>query len=275
MNDARLLIIDSDNQWAETLMNLLTQQGYQVKVAPDAHEGLSIAGDWHPHAIVASELIDEIDGLPFTARLRDMPDVGNTPVIWICHRWPPRYDMDVYYSRHTDYVRVPFDFYGLNRMVKRAIPPRSRELGTATNQPGAWILFVTDDQDEQHTLSLFLWNMRQDVVACCAPEIARIEQAFRHRTPDLVLLNFFSPPGYPNGIELCRLLRANERLPLVPVVLWRISDSPTVVTEAKHAGIAGCIPYVCDLTAEVVKARDAVLAGSEYYPARQTVLRPK
>ncbi len=82
-----------------------------------------------------------------------------------------------------------------------------------------------------------------------------------------------APPGNPNGIELYRRLRAIENLPKVPVVSWRVPDPAAIAEEANLIGAAGYVPYVYDVSVQLLEARDGVLGASAELPCRN-LLRP-
>src|ERR1700722_1450981 len=65
-----------------------------------------------------------------------------------------------------------------------------------------------------------------------------LELADRHR-PQIVLLDI-DIPG-PDGIEVCRGLRANPRTSEATVVMLTASHSDTLEAQAQAGGVCGCL----------------------------------
>ncbi len=76
-----ILVVDDYPDARELLDTLLTSQGYQVLTAADGAEGLKVARESHPDAIIMDIFMPTMDGLEATALLKADPSTADTPVI--------------------------------------------------------------------------------------------------------------------------------------------------------------------------------------------------
>jgi DNA-binding response OmpR family regulator len=72
----RVLIIDDDARLGEILRMRLEEEGFEVQYASEAHSGLHLAYDWHPHAILVDVIMPGLDGFETCHRLRDMTEAA-------------------------------------------------------------------------------------------------------------------------------------------------------------------------------------------------------
>lgn len=66
----RILVIEDDDGARDALASLLADEGYAVCTAGTGAEGIALAGDFHPHAIICDYSLPDIDGLEVMRRLR-------------------------------------------------------------------------------------------------------------------------------------------------------------------------------------------------------------
>lgn len=77
----RLLVIDDNEGLVALLEDYLTGHACRVMAATTAQQGLSLAQEAAPDAIVLDVMMPEIDGWEILQRLRTHPDLVSTPVI--------------------------------------------------------------------------------------------------------------------------------------------------------------------------------------------------
>jgi DNA-binding response OmpR family regulator len=70
-NTATILIIDDDEGVTETFARMLRLEGYRVRTAFTAENGLEEARTTHPDAIILDLRMPLVDGLGFLRRLRE------------------------------------------------------------------------------------------------------------------------------------------------------------------------------------------------------------
>jgi DNA-binding response OmpR family regulator len=77
---AKILIVDDDEGVTQTFARMLRLEGYQVRTAVNAENGLKEAEQSHPDAIILDLRMPLVDGLGFLRRLRAHDDHRSTPV---------------------------------------------------------------------------------------------------------------------------------------------------------------------------------------------------
>lgn len=71
---ARILVVDDDARIAASVRRALIYEGYEVEVAADGREALTVARDRPPALIVLDLMMPEVDGLEVCRRLRAADD---------------------------------------------------------------------------------------------------------------------------------------------------------------------------------------------------------
>jgi two-component system, OmpR family, response regulator len=77
---SKILIVDDDEGVTQTFARMLRLEGYQVRTAVSAEEGLEEAHQSHPDAIILDMRMPLVDGLGFLRRLRAQNAHSATPV---------------------------------------------------------------------------------------------------------------------------------------------------------------------------------------------------
>jgi two-component system, OmpR family, response regulator PrrA len=77
---SKILIVDDDEGVTQTFARMLRLEGYQVRTAINAENGLQEAEQCHPDAIILDLRMPLVDGLGFLRRLRARDEQRSTPV---------------------------------------------------------------------------------------------------------------------------------------------------------------------------------------------------
>lgn len=80
-NSQQLLVIDSDASVRDFLKRILTQQGFELTVAPTGEEGLRLARKLHPDLIILDVLMPGMDGWSVLSILKADAQLKEVPVI--------------------------------------------------------------------------------------------------------------------------------------------------------------------------------------------------
>ena len=75
-----ILIVDDDSAVAETFSRMLKLEGYDVITALDAEEGLRLAEEHRPSAIILDMRMPIVNGLQFLRKVRASPLLASVPV---------------------------------------------------------------------------------------------------------------------------------------------------------------------------------------------------
>jgi DNA-binding response OmpR family regulator len=76
----KILIVDDDESVTQTFASMLRLEGYQVRTAITAENGLRVAEEIRPDAIILDLRMPLVDGLGFLRRLRAKEEQRLTPV---------------------------------------------------------------------------------------------------------------------------------------------------------------------------------------------------
>lgn len=112
------------------------------------------------------------------------------------------------------------------------------------------ILFVDDDEDEP---DIFISALEETGIPFQCTSVPGAAEALRHLEnyrPDFIILDFNMPKI--NGLELLRIIKADETLQDIPVVMYSATMGNDLVKKAIEAGAFKCIqkPYhMADLPA--------------------------
>lgn len=79
--DARILVIDDDQDGAEMICRMLARQGCSAVIAADGERGLALASELRPELILLDVLMPNIDGWAVLAQLKAEPSLAAIPVV--------------------------------------------------------------------------------------------------------------------------------------------------------------------------------------------------
>lgn len=78
---AKILYIEDDPASRRLVQRVLDNKGYDVVVAADGLEGISMAREHHPNLILMDINLPSMDGREITTRLRSLPNFSDTPIV--------------------------------------------------------------------------------------------------------------------------------------------------------------------------------------------------
>ena len=113
MSEARLLVVDDDDDIRALVVTLLERTGATVKDAANGRDGLREFHAWRPDLVVLDINMPELDGWSVLERIRDMSDV---PVIMLTARGDELERVRGLQAGADDYVVKPF---GKQELVAR------------------------------------------------------------------------------------------------------------------------------------------------------------
>ena len=59
----RLLVVEDDVDFADTLAEIFVAAGYVVKTAGDGRKGLDVCRNWRPHVVITDMIMPELEGI--------------------------------------------------------------------------------------------------------------------------------------------------------------------------------------------------------------------
>ena len=83
MNEKRILVVEDEPSIAEVVSLYMKRAGYQVQIAVDGKQAMTIFERQAPDLVILDLMLPEVDGLSLTRWLRDRSDV---PIIMVTAR---------------------------------------------------------------------------------------------------------------------------------------------------------------------------------------------
>ena len=80
-NLAKVLLVEDNEMNSDMLSRRLARKGFQVIVAKDGLEGVSMAGEANPDIVLMDMSLPEIDGWEATRRIKAAPETASIPVV--------------------------------------------------------------------------------------------------------------------------------------------------------------------------------------------------
>jgi DNA-binding response OmpR family regulator len=111
----RVLVVDDDTSIRELLHSALVEEGYDVMLAVDGRDALSVMERWIPDVIVLDLMMPLMDGWAFAKEVRDRYDVPIIAVSAVTEL--PRHATALGVS---DFLTKPFDLDALLPKISRA-----------------------------------------------------------------------------------------------------------------------------------------------------------
>lgn len=81
-----ILLVDDERPITSIMRRKLEQHGYDVIEAGDGEEGLAVARQRRPDAVVTDLQMPHISGLELSVALRRLPETSTTPIIMLTGR---------------------------------------------------------------------------------------------------------------------------------------------------------------------------------------------
>jgi signal transduction histidine kinase/DNA-binding response OmpR family regulator/CHASE3 domain sensor protein len=200
-----LVLVVEDDPRAANLMRLqLEAHGYRVEFAGTAEEGLRLAAELHPSALVLDIVLPGMDGWDMLARLKEREDTSNIPVVIVSI---------------TDEAQRGFALGAAQVLVK---PVTQNDLLAALSaagldepHTGARVLVVDDDPKAVALVSKHLQVAGYAPVGAYGGQEAL--DIVRHEAPALVVLDLMMPQV--SGFDVVHGLRNHPDTAGIPVIV--------------------------------------------------------
>lgn len=106
---ATILYIEDDSASRRLVQRVLGSRGYQVLVAGDGLEGITLARQQHPQLILMDINLPSMDGREITTRLRSLPHFANVPIVALTANSSPGSRELALAAGCTGYLTKPID----------------------------------------------------------------------------------------------------------------------------------------------------------------------
>ena len=205
-----LLVIDDDPVMCDLVTRIMGKQGFRVVSASNGEDGLRLANELRPDAIVLDLVMPGLDGWAVLARLKADPALAEIPVSII----------SVAEERNKAFAVGAADY--LTKPVDRA--RLVSVLGKYQSEPkDGVVLIVEDDPSNRDVLKRMLEKEGRRVIEADNGRVAL--ERISAQCPSLILLDLMMPEM--DGFEFLSALRGREEWRTIPVVVVTAKDLTT------------------------------------------------
>ena len=113
-----ILVVDDDEDVAETIERSLRRAGHEVLVAHRGADALQIARQRRPELIVLDMMMPGMNGIEVCRHVRANPDLAKTPILFLTAKGEMGDKIDGFEAGADDYLTKPFDLRELELRVK-------------------------------------------------------------------------------------------------------------------------------------------------------------
>ena len=127
MSDARVLIVEDNDEVAQMLEVFFGSRGLKVSVAPDGHSALRLVRESLPTLILLDVGLPDIDGYELFKQFRQSARARHIPVIFLTRRSKKSDRLAGLQLGADDFITKPFDLEELYLRVQNAVSRAERE----------------------------------------------------------------------------------------------------------------------------------------------------
>jgi excisionase family DNA binding protein len=117
-----VLIVDDDERLREYVRVNLEAEGYEVREAGSAEEGLSALGERSPDLILLDVMMPQVDGWETLRRIQEHTGVGAIPVIMFSGKVDEQSAAEAQSRGAQGFIGKPFDPRSLIESTKQQLP---------------------------------------------------------------------------------------------------------------------------------------------------------
>jgi signal transduction histidine kinase/CheY-like chemotaxis protein len=249
LHPSTVLIVDDEEPVRELMQRFLVKEGFRVVTAPGGEEGLRLARELSPDAIILDVMMPGLDGWAVLTALKADAETADIPVVMVTIVD----DKNMGFALGaTDYLTKPVD-----RTRLLAILERYRRAGLP-------VLVVDDDPAIRE---LMRRTLEKEGCLVADAENGRVAlERVRERLPGLILLDLLMPEM--DGFDFLVELRRQDAWRAVPVV---VVTAKTLTAEERER-LNGQVLHILEKDARprdhlLHEVRDMVRARARRQPA--------
>ncbi|WP_392532180.1 response regulator [Nostoc sp. C117] len=203
--DRVLLIIEDDDKFARILLDMARQQGFKGIVALQSKQGLTLAQQFKPNAIMLDIYMPEMDGWTVLDRLKHNPDTRHIPVHILSV--DERQQRGLQLGAIT-YLQKPVSPEDLNQVLTEIKGFIERQVKN--------LLVVEDDRIQAQSIIELIGN--NDVHSTAVGTGAEALEILRSQHFDCMVLDL----GLPDmtGFALIEQIKLEPRLMKLPIIVY-------------------------------------------------------
>ena len=244
-----VLVVDDSMTFREQLRELLEGEGYAVLTAPSGEEGLRMAADRRPQAVIVDGVMPGIDGATVIRRIRLDPALRDIPCILMtaADDYATELQMldagaDAFVRKQQNLAIVPAKLAAVLRQSAEQLPIQA----TGSLHGPSKVLALTPDRDRLAALAAALRDDGYDVIPVAATGDAL--DLLAAQPVDCIVLG--TGLSGDSGREACRQIKE------VPV----IGETPVVMTGETDEDMLACLAAGADDYVRSSSGADALRA---------------
>jgi excisionase family DNA binding protein len=117
-----VLVVDDDPQVREVVRVNLELEGYTVREASNAEEGLAAVEDDAPDLILLDVMMPQVDGWEMLRRVQERHGIGSIPVVMFSGQLEGNAEREAAERGAQGFVGKPFDLRALIEQTKQIVP---------------------------------------------------------------------------------------------------------------------------------------------------------
>jgi CheY-like chemotaxis protein len=117
-----VLVVDDDPQVREVVRVNLELEGYAVREAANANEGLAAVEDDAPDLILLDVMMPQVDGWEMLRRVQEKHGIGSIPVVMFSGQLDSGGEHEAAERGAQAFVGKPFDLRALIEQTKQIVP---------------------------------------------------------------------------------------------------------------------------------------------------------
>jgi PAS domain S-box-containing protein len=205
-----ILTIDDDANARDLMQRFLIRSGYNAIAAASGAEGLRLAKEHSPAAILLDVKMPDLDGWGVLSRLKSDPDLANIPVMMVTIEGDRALSTTL---GAVDYLVKPVDY---DRLMTLLEPYQ-------TNSAPTSVMVVEDNPENREMICRQLTKAGWRVLA--AQHGIEALALMQTEEPGVILLDLMMPEM--DGFEFLRQLRQHPQWRSLPVIVLTAKDLTT------------------------------------------------
>lgn len=125
----KILLVDDEVDYLTLLKLRLVNEGFDVVVTDKGAEALSLVEREQPDLVIADVVMPGMDGLAMYRKLRELPGVGETPLLFLSGRNETGMKVEALHLGAEDYLIKPVDLKELAARIRNIIRRDKRRKG--------------------------------------------------------------------------------------------------------------------------------------------------
>jgi DNA-binding response OmpR family regulator len=121
-----ILIVEDEPALRRFMTQLLMREGYDVQVAEDGLQALSLAEETTPDLVVLDLMLPELDGFDVCRRLRARPETARVPILVVTARGTHESRERSFEAGADDFILKPYDPRELIALIGKRIRENPR-----------------------------------------------------------------------------------------------------------------------------------------------------